>query len=229
MQRLKACDLAHCFLCQSCIPEWHQVIALNKQTLRFKKGEVIFAEGDPVNGIHFVYKGLVKVHKHWDKQKELILRFVKEGEILGARGLGKRDRYPVTATALEPVELCFVDTDFFLSSLKTNPELSLRLSLFYANELHEAEERMRNLAHMDSKGRIADLLLKLQEQFGNNESGYLQIILSRQDMAAYAGTTYETVFRALQEMQEAGWIKTNGKQVGILQVPALQKLAKVQL
>ncbi|HEU4610349.1 MAG TPA: helix-turn-helix domain-containing protein, partial [Chitinophagaceae bacterium] len=97
------------------------------------------------------------------------------------------------------------------------------------NELHEAEERMRNLAHMDSKGRIADLLLKLQEQFGNNESGYLQIILSRQDMAAYAGTTYETVFRALQEMQEAGWIKTNGKQVGILQVAALQKLAKVQL
>ena len=78
------CNIESCFLCQSCMPAWRAAIAANKQTLAFRKGEVIFREGDKVQGIFFLYEGAVKVHQSWEEQKELILRFATAGGINGA-------------------------------------------------------------------------------------------------------------------------------------------------
>jgi CRP/FNR family transcriptional regulator len=61
--------------------------------------------------------------------------------------------YPVSGTALEPTDVCFVDLDFFNSTLKVNQELLFALMMFFAAELKESEKRMRNLAHMPVKGR----------------------------------------------------------------------------
>jgi CRP-like cAMP-binding protein len=55
----------------------------HKKNYKVKKGEVIFKEGDPVTGIFFVNTGIVKVHKRWGADKELILRFAKEAKYLG--------------------------------------------------------------------------------------------------------------------------------------------------
>lgn len=61
----KGCNLEKCFLCSNTVPEWRETINLHKQNLKFKKGEVIFSEGQPVTGIYFVYSGAAKVHKKW--------------------------------------------------------------------------------------------------------------------------------------------------------------------
>ncbi len=165
-----------------------------------KKGELIFREGDPVRGIYFVYTGTVKVHKKWGTEKELILRFARQGEIFGHRGLGQEAVYPITATAIEPVSACFIDLDFFQATLKVNQEFMYGLLLFFADELQESERKMRNLAHMQVKGRVAQALLTLQEKFGLSPDGYIGITLSRQDLASIVGATYETVFRIINEL-----------------------------
>ncbi|MBS1653474.1 MAG: Crp/Fnr family transcriptional regulator [Bacteroidetes bacterium] len=224
MNTTPGCDVKYCFMCRSCQQDWRKLIALQKTNQHYKKGESIFSEGDPVKGIFFIYSGMVKIHKSWDKQKEMIIRFASPGDILGHRGIGEKSLYPVSATAMEPTTTCFVDTDFFLSTLKINPELSLKLTLFFAAELHEAERRMYNLAHLDAMGRVADLLLKLQTQFGIDKEGYLNIILSKQDISLYVGSTYETVFRMLQEMKEKRLIRFSGKKIAILKATALREL-----
>ena len=64
-----------------------------------RKGKTIFKEGDPVEGIYFMYTGWVKIHKEWTHPKELILRFAGAGEIIGHRGTtegGKKDTRPGT-------------------------------------------------------------------------------------------------------------------------------------
>ena len=76
------CDLKSCFLCQRCLPEWLPVIESHRRNFFFKKGELIFAEGEEVKGIYFVYSGKVKVHKKWGAEKELILRFAQKGDSL---------------------------------------------------------------------------------------------------------------------------------------------------
>ena len=81
------CDLKSCFLCQRCLPEWIPAVGAHRKNLLFKKGELIFGEGEEVKGIYFVYSGTVKVHKKWGAEKELIIRFARAGSLFGHRGL----------------------------------------------------------------------------------------------------------------------------------------------
>jgi len=209
------------------MPEWLPAISANRQNRKFKKGSLIFAEGAPVEGIFFIYSGKVKVHKQWGLDKQLIVRFAKNGDMIGYRGLGNEKVYPVSATALEDVVVCFIDIPFFEATLQVNHKLTYELMKFYANELQEAERRMRNLAHMEVKGRIAETLLMLKKIFGNNKSGFIDITLTKQDMASYSGTTYETCSRMLSELVNDKIIKVAGKTLAILKEKRLEEITQV--
>jgi len=219
------CDLTRCYFCKKCEKEWIPAIEANRKNLHYKKGELIFSEGDRVEGMYFVYSGRVKVHKKWNGDKELILRFADNGAILGHRGLGGDNYYPISATALEPTTVCYLDLDFFLSSLKVNHEFTYELMMFYAEELKESEMRMRNMAHMSVKGRLAYALLLLKKRFGLTEDGHIGITLSRQDMASYVGATYETVFRTLGELAAQKIISMSGKDIRILDEKTLVSMS----
>lgn len=220
------CDLKSCFLCSSCIPDWLPAIAANKKNILFKKGQEIFREGDTVEGIFFVYAGKVKVHKRWDDEKELILRFAKEGDIVGHLGLGDNPVYPIAATAVENVTVCFVKMDFFESSLNVNPLFTIKLMKLFANALQESEKRMRNLAHMPVKERIAQALLSLKNQFGLNDAGFIDIELAKQDIASYAGVAYETFFKVTQEFLQGGLIEVSGKSFKLFNEDKLKEIVE---
>ncbi len=222
----KGCDLKNCFLCNLCLPEWLPALEANKKTFFYKKSELIFEEGAEVKGIYFIYHGAVKVHKKWGSEKELIIRFAKNGEIIGHRGLGDEIIYPVSGTALEPTTVCYIDLNFFRTTLKVNNDFAIKLLLFYAEELQRSERKMNLLAHMQVKGRIASSLLSLKNKFGETAKGEINILLSRQYLASYAGTTYETVFRVLNELAHEKIISTNNKSIGILDEVRLENLTK---
>ncbi len=218
------CDLKSCFFCNGCLKEWLPAISVNRKSYQVKKGELLFSEGDIVSGIYFVYEGTIKVHKKWGSEKELILRFAKKGDIVGHRGLGTGTQFPMSATAIEPSEVCFVDIDFFNASLKVNPDFLYSLMMFFADELQVSERKMRNLAHMSVKGRVAQALITLQEKFGKTKEGFINIVLSRQDLSSYAGTTYETVFRILNDMVKEKMIRITGKNITLINLKALTGL-----
>ncbi|PJJ83148.1 Crp/Fnr family transcriptional regulator [Mucilaginibacter auburnensis] len=230
MKKSKAiCNQNNCYLFQNCIKEWHPAILQNQKTFRVKKGEVIFREGDKVSGIYFVNSGNVKVHKKWDADKELILRFAKTGAILGHRGIGSDTGYPISATALEAGVICYVDMDFFEATLKVNAEFTYKLMQFFASELCESERKMRNLAHMSVKGRVAESLLLLQKQFGVTDDGFINIDLSRQDLASFSGATYETVFRVINELVNEKLLALSGKSIAIINQTGLSKLTMLEV
>jgi CRP-like cAMP-binding protein len=225
MKKNNNCDLKTCFMCQLTLKEWHPAIESHKRNFIAKKGEVIIKEGDPVSGVYFVTSGNVKVHKQWG-DKELILRFANDGAIIGHRGISSSiSTYPISATALETTKLCFVDIDFFKTTIKVNQEFAYGLLMFYADELHTSEKKMRNLALMSVKGRLTVAILGLRDQFGLDAEGFLNLALSRQDLAAFTGATYETVFRTMNELLAEKLIIVKGKQIGILNEAGLTDLS----
>lgn len=226
MKRSKGdCDLKSCFFCRLCLKEWLPAIELNRKTFVLKKGETLFEEGELVTGIYFVYNGKLKVHKRWG-DKELIVRFAGQGAIVGHRGLGIANIYPVSATAIEPSMVCFIDMEFFLTTLKVNNDFTYQLMMFFAEELQVSERKMRNLAHMSVKGRVAQALLTLKERFGLTADGYIDIVLSRQDLASFAGTTYETVFRIMNELIQDNIVKVTGKSISIIDDDKMSHLTR---
>jgi CRP/FNR family transcriptional regulator len=211
-------------MCRNSLKDWLPAIGANRENFVLKKGQQLFKEGDDVTGIYFVYQGIVKVHKQWDNEKDLILRFAKAGDIVGHLGLGDTSTYPISATAVEPAIVCYVKMDFFESTLNVNHQLTYKLLKFFANELQESEKRMRNLAHMPVKERIAQALLSLRKQFGLNTDGYIDIELTRQDISSYASVVYETFFKVTQEFIQNNLIELNGKSLKLLNEDALKEI-----
>nr|WP_183574961.1 Crp/Fnr family transcriptional regulator [Mucilaginibacter sp. X5P1] len=214
-KKLITCDMNSCFLCKNVLPEWKGAIAANKNNFFVKKNEVIFEEGDPVKGIYFVLSGNVKVHKKWGQDKEVILRFASNGAIFGHRGLDTKI-YPISATALEDGIVCYFDLDFFEATLKVNNEFTYRLMMFFVKDLQESETKMRNLAHMPVKGRVAQALIYLEKQFGLRDDGFINIRLSRQDLASFIGATYETVFRVINELLGEKIVTVHDKYIKVI-------------
>jgi CRP-like cAMP-binding protein len=85
---------------------------------------------------------------------------------------------------------------------------------------------MRNLAHMPVKGRVAQSLITFKQQFGVTPQGFIDIELTRQDLASYTGATYETVFRTINELIAEQLITASGKRIAIVNETLLQKLTQ---
>ena len=188
---------------------------MHRTNFEVKKGRRVFVEGEPVKGMYFVYRGAVKIHKRWDAGKELIVRFARPGDIFGHLGLGNENGYPVSATAVEDSVICYVSMEFFNSTLKVNPLLTIKLLHLLAHELQLSQKSSRDLAHMSVKARIAQSFLALKDQFGTRQDGYLDINISRQDIASYSGTTYETVFKVINDLAGSQTIELSGKNIRI--------------
>ena len=127
---------------------------------------------------------------------------------------------------MSDTKACFITNDFLETTLKTNPSFTYRLMHFYAHELQRAEKRMRNLAHMEVKGRIAEALLELASVFGQDQHKYIAASVTRQDIASYAGTAYETVFKFFNELTAAKIIATTGKTIKISNPGKLKQFIK---
>lgn len=211
-------------LYQQSMEEWWPVLDASRELRRIEKGKTIFKEGDDLKGVYFIGKGKVKIHQQWDTQKEVIIRFARNGDMIGYRGIGSRKKVTVSATALETSWLIYIPLLLFEKSLRVNFGLTHTLMGLYVSELEATERRVRNMAHMDVRGRIAEALLMLKTYFGLDHRGFIDLRLTKQEIASYVGTTYETISRVAAEFESKKWIKMEGRSIAVLRIKALQGL-----
>ncbi len=205
----------NCLLCRTCSSEWKELIDIKRVRKNFRKGQQLIREGEPFEGLYFVERGALKVHKIWTPEKDLIIRWATEGDLIGHRGYGSPELYPVSATCLADTEACFIGKDFLTTSLMANAVFCYELLNLFSNELKVAEERMKQLGLMDVKARIAVCLLEMERKFGTDKDGFIRLNISRQDIASYSGTIYETVFKFFSELQKLAIIETRQKKISI--------------
>ncbi|MBL7698980.1 MAG: Crp/Fnr family transcriptional regulator, partial [Chitinophagaceae bacterium] len=126
----------------------------------------------------------------------------------------------------EPAKVCFIANDFLESTLQTNPSFTNGFLHFYSDELQRSERRLRDLVHMNVRGRVALALLEIAEFFGTAPDKFIAVPIMRQDIASYAGTTYETVFKLMTDFTQNKIITTDGKRIRILKPGALKAFIK---
>ncbi len=194
-------------------------------TIRYKKGQYIFHEGDLVYGIYIIQTGKVKVISTGYNGKTQIIRLARPGYLLGFRGLGAA-HYMISAIALEDATLCFIETETFTQILQNDAILSYQLMLFFANELRLAESRMKNLAQMTVREKSAEALLLIKQVFGSRSQREIVLdnSLSRKDIAELVGMSPEQITRSLSEFKKEGFIQVSGKAITLLNPDALYKL-----
>lgn len=217
-----SCDNSNCIVNRNLSILENSTLVDNKSTLRCKKGQQFIMEGAPVNGLFFILKGTVKVFRTGINGREQIVRFAKEGEIIGHRGFGTEEYYSIGAIALQDAVLCYFSKENLQETLLDNPKFAFDMMLFYANELNRSENKVKSISQMTVRERVIDSLLYIHRKFGDL-NGFLNLPLSRREYADYAGTTEEQVIRVFSALKKENLISAKGKKIGINAIQSLKK------
>lgn len=223
--------------CEQCIVrEFSSLKALNKDELlqlsdcktshAIKKGEVIFAEGENVNGIYCVKDGICKLTKLSPNGKDHIVKLVTKGELLGQRSMISDEPVNLSAVALEDMEVCFIPKSEVMGYFDKNNQFSMNVMKTICGDLKEADDHMVNLAQKTVKERLAETLLYLHDTFGKNEDNSLKIQLSRDELASMIGTATESCIRLLSDFNKLGLIELTGKKIVLKEINKLKRLAE---
>ncbi len=200
-----------------------------KKTVFFNKGEALFEEGSNVDGIYFIENGTAKLYKLGFNRKEQILRFIKEGDIIGYRALLIGEAYQATAEAMSDLQAIFIPSDVFLHLLEVDSQLSYTMLQKISFELGESSNTVTFLAQKTVRERLAEVLLLLEQKLGTDPEGFIKISLTREEIANLIGTATESAIRLISEFKQDDYIAVEGRNIKILNHEKLKKLGHVVL
>lgn len=206
-----------------------EAVKLNyeKDFRHYKKGDVLYHEGNRINGFYCITSGIIKVYKTGLDGKEQIIRFAKPGEIIAYRSVLSSEPACTTSKVVEDCQVCFIPSEILISFIKTNPNFSLELMKLACHELGEANSYITDIAQKTVRERLAEVLLKLVEDFGLDNQKYLRISLTREELANIVGTATESVIRLLSEFKSDSLVELNGRKIKILNLKGLEKISNV--
>ena len=225
----------HVPLCDSCSLETgsifkyltpDEVDALNFEK-DFKRGDILYQEGNRISGFFCIHRGIIKVFKTGFDGKEQIIRFAKKGDIIAYRSVLSNELACTSAKVIEDCQVCFIPSEILISFIKTNPSYAIELLKLACHELGEANSFITDIAQKTVRERLAEVLLFLVNDFGLDNDSYLNISLTREELANIVGTATESVIRLLSEFKSDKLVELNGRKIKILNTKGLEKISNV--
>jgi DNA-binding response OmpR family regulator len=190
----------------------------------YKKKQRIYNEGNHPVRLYYVQKGRVKIYKTNDDGKELIIKIVNEGEFFGYSALLENAVYREYAETLEDAEIVGIPRNEFEELMSGNPEVSRRFIKLLAHDVAEKEEQLIRIAYNSLRRKVADALVVLLKKYRDREDRSM-INLSRENLAAVAGTATESLIRTLTDFKAEKLIDIQDGKIIVLQPEKLEKLA----
>ncbi len=210
-------------------PEQLENLAFGKGCNFHKRGNIIYHERTHVNGFYCVNKGIIKMYKTGIDGKEQIIRFAKRGDIIGYRSVLSNESACTTAKVLEDALLCFIPSNTLFQLVKTNSAFAVELMQLTCKELGDSNNYITDIAQKTVRERLAEVLLLLKDTFELDKEKFLQITLTREELANYVGTATESVIRLLSEFKSDKLIELSGRRIKILKPEKLEKIANVYI
>jgi len=197
-----------------------------KTTHDYRRGQVIFYEGNPSLAIYCIHSGIVKLFKTGYSDEEFVIRLLGPGEIMGFRALLADEPFAATAQAVSDTQACIISREKFMDVLNSSKELSSKIMTKLAVDLRISEEQFVSRAQETVRQRTARLLLQLLEtsdEFSDNNSK-ISVPLLRSEMAQVVGTTPETLSRTLRSLAQKGIIKLTRSDISVTDVGKLRSI-----
>jgi CRP-like cAMP-binding protein len=223
--------------CESCLKEnflfkhltkdENDTVSYVKNCNFFVRGDIIYHEGNRVSGIYCVNKGIIKHFKTGIDGKEQIVRFSKPGDIFGFRSLLSDEPACTTAKVIEDAGLCFIPSEQFIKLINENAAFSMAIMKMSCHELGDANQYILDIAQKNVRERLAEILALLHKNFGETPDGYLNISLTREELASFVGTATESVIRLLSEFKSDKLIEINRRKIKIIDIQKIKKISDV--
>lgn len=203
-------------------------ITVNTRIVEFKKNESIYNEGEIPADLMCLCKGKVKIFKDGVGGRSQIIRMIRPTQYFGYRAFFAKEPYVTAAAAFEPSTVCFIPMSIIEELVINNA----RLCMFFIRELSIdlgiADERVVNLTQKHIRGRLAESLLFLMDNYGLEEDGAtISIYLSREDLANLSNMTTSNAIRTLSNFVDEHLIVLDGRKIKIRDAEALRKVSRI--
>jgi CRP-like cAMP-binding protein len=191
----------------------------------YRRGEVIFHQGDPGDSLHFIIDGRVKVVLDAETGEEAVIAILGPGESFGELALIDGEPRSATVETLEPVQTLSLSRADFMTFIRENPQAAERLLVTLAGMVRRTDESMADLVFLDLEGRLVKKLLELADAHGRDVDGAIEIELpmTQEDLAAMIGATRASVNKLLGWYEDRGAIQRRGRRIAIFDQDRLRR------
>lgn len=219
-----------------CIPEiWdllstkeRELVSANAKILDYKKNEVIYQEEEMPLELMCLCKGKVKIYKDGVGGRSQIIRMIRPTQYFGYRAFFANQPYVTAASAFEASTICFISMQIIEEIVTTNSKLGLFFIRELSTDLGIADERVVNLTQKHIRGRLAESLIFLIENYGLEEDGAtVSIYLSREDLANLSNMTTSNAIRTLSTFVDEHIITLDGRKIKIIDEEKLRRISKI--
>lgn len=197
-------------------------------TTRFRRGDVVFREGDSGDRLFVIVDGKVKLGRSSSDGRENLLAILGPGQMFGELTLFDPGARSATVTAVTDVTFETLSHDELVRWLSGRPDVARGLLGQLAARLRKANDVVADLVFSDVPGRVAKALLDLSSRFGRTADDGIHVHhdLTQEELAQLVGASRETVNKALADFAQRGWLRLEPRSVIILDLERLQRRAR---
>ncbi len=199
-----------------------------RTTMReFSRGKLILHPDAPPEMVYLIKEGRVKVSRYSPGGREQILALLEPGDLFGEFSLvGERE--PVHVEAFEDSLICALPRAEFIALIRSQPGLMLHVMKILADRLRRAEEEIADIVFRTVPGRLASLLQRLAEAYGESDARGMRLALrlTHHDIASMIGATRETVTSTLSRFRDDGLIDVNQRHIIITDPEGLRRISR---
>lgn len=235
MQIITDTDL-HNSLCQICIESPRSLLSeLDSRAkqqiidtavcISYKKGDLIYQEGNMPIGLLCLITGKVKIFKEGVGGRQQIVRMAKPIGFIGYRAFFAEEIHIASAEAIEDSIVCRIKTELIFQLVRSTPDLSMSIIRAFATDLGFSNRRTVTLTQKHIRGRLAEALLVLKDTYGYEEdNATLKVYLTREDLANLSNMTTANAIRTLSNFASEGIVELNGKKIKIIHKEKLEQI-----
>lgn len=193
----------------------------------FKKNQFIYAEGDEPEYLWCLLKGKVKKFKEGVGGRVQILRLIRPVQYFGYRAYFANEPYVSNAAAFEPSTLGALPLTLVRQMIDSNRDLAWFFIRELSRNLGGSDTRIVNLTQKHIRGRLAEALMVLRDNYGyEDDESTLKIYMAREDLANLSNMTTANAIRTLSTFVTEKLIAVDGRRIRIINEPQLRKISK---
>ncbi|MDI6710032.1 MAG: Crp/Fnr family transcriptional regulator [Bacillota bacterium] len=198
-------------------PEALAAVASLTRERPYRKGHIIFLEGEPGEAVFLLRRGRVKLTRRTADGREHTLHLVNPGEVFAEVVIFDGGPYPATAEVIEDAVVGIIANRDLDRLTLEQPSLALAFLKIMARRLRQAQDKVMSLALHDVTRRVITGLLMLAEDYGVPEAGgtRINLDLTNQELGNLVGASRESVNRTLSELRQAGLIELDRQRIVI--------------
>jgi CRP-like cAMP-binding protein len=217
------CDIqAPCF--QNLLPEEVEMVRSSKTQVLFRKGDNLTKQGAFATYVLFVIKGLAKQYLEGDGTKNYNLRIIKPGEFAGLSAVFHSNIFNYSSVALTDCHVYLIEKEAIAKVAKQNGSFGFAIIKRYCEQNTNLLNTVRNLVYKQMNGRLADTLLYLDSL--KIETSEIFQLLSRKDLADFAGISTESTVKLLKIFEKDGLIELNEKDISLVKNDLLTEISR---